>query len=112
MFIKVGGGLTKPFLTTTGVKQGCIFSPLLFSLYINNLPNVYYSESDPVIVNNKPVHCLMWADDFVFMSTSTSVLQRTIDKAVSHFTQIGLSVNTRKTKVIVFNSGGFGTRKV
>ena len=70
MFIKVGGGLTKPFLTTTGVKQGCIFSPLLFNLYINNLPNVYDSDCDPVIVNNKPVHCLMWADDCVVMSPS------------------------------------------
>ena len=27
MFIKVDGGITKPFITTTGFKQGCVFSP-------------------------------------------------------------------------------------
>ena len=45
------------------------------------------------------------------MSTSASGLQRSIDKTVSHFTQLGLSVNTKKTKVLVFNSGGFGPAK-
>ena len=70
MFIKVDGGLTKPFITTTGVKQGCVFSPLLFNLYINKLPTVYDEHCDPVYVGNKPVHCLMWADDCVVMSTT------------------------------------------
>ena len=82
MFGKVGGGLTKPFVTTVGVKQGCIFSPLLFNLYINKLPDVYDSECDPVIVNNKPVHCLMLADDCVSMSTSESGLQSRLAQSV------------------------------
>ena len=111
MFVKVGGGLTKPFFTTVGVKQGCIFSPLLFNLYLNKLPDVYDNDCHPVLVNNKPVHCLMWADDCVVMSTSETGLQRSIDKTVSHFTELGLSVNVRKTKVLIFNSGGFGPAK-
>ena len=40
MFVKVDGGLTRSFVTTTGVKQGCIFSPLLFNFFINKLPDV------------------------------------------------------------------------
>ena len=94
-----------------GVKQGCIFSPLLFNLYLNKLPDVYDNDCHPVHVNNKPVHCLMWADDCVVMSTSESGLQRSIDKTVSHFTELGLSVNVKKTKVLLFNSGGFGPAK-
>ena len=102
MFVKVGGGLTKPFTTTTGVKQGCIFSPLLFNLYINNLPDVYDNDCHPVIVNNKPVHCLMWADDCVVMSTSEHGLQRSINKTVDHFTELGLSVNFKKKQKLWF----------
>ena len=39
MFIKVNGGLTRQFVTTTGVKQGCVFSPMLFNLYIKKITN-------------------------------------------------------------------------
>ena len=61
MFVKVDEGLTQSFITTTGFKQGCVFSPLLFNLYINNLPTVYDAQCDPVYIGNDPVQCLMWA---------------------------------------------------
>ena len=60
MYVKLDDGLTQPFITTTGLKQGCIFSPLLFNLYVNHLPAVYDSECDPVYIGTSPVHCLMW----------------------------------------------------
>ena len=31
IFIKLSGGLTKPFFSTTGVKQGCVLSPIFWS---------------------------------------------------------------------------------
>ena len=34
--VKVGEVLSKPFGITCGLRQGCVFSPLLF-LYINSL---------------------------------------------------------------------------
>ena len=108
MFIKVDGGLTKPFITTTGFKQGCVFSPLLFNLFINKLPSVYDEHCDPVSVGSKPVHCLMWADDCVVMSTTETGLQRSIDKTVEHFTKLGLTVNKKKTKCVIFNPSGWG----
>ena len=45
------------------------------------------------------------------MFTSETGLQRSIDKTRSHFTELGLSVNVKKTKVLIFNSGGFGPAK-
>ena len=41
MFIKVDGGLTYPFISTTVFKQGWVFSPTLFYLYVNKLPTIY-----------------------------------------------------------------------
>ena len=35
--VKVGEGRSEPFKVTCGLRQGCILSPLLFSLYINSL---------------------------------------------------------------------------
>ena len=49
------------------------------------------------------------SDDCVVMlvmSTSEHGLRRSIDKTVGHFTELDLSVNTKKTKIIIFNSGG------
>ena len=35
--IRIGNNQTQPFQYTTGVSQGCILSPLLFNLYVNDL---------------------------------------------------------------------------
>ena len=35
--VKVGEDRSKPFRVACGLRQGCILSPLLFSLYINSL---------------------------------------------------------------------------
>ena len=109
--MQVAGGLTKPFVTTTGFKQGCVFSPLLFNLYINKLPTVYDVQCDPVYLGNEPVPCLMWADDCVVMSTSQVGLQRSITKTVNHFTELGLTVNIKKTKCVIFNPNGWGPQQ-
>ena len=65
MYVKLDEGLTQPFVTTTGFKQGCVFSPILFNLYINKLPTVYDEKCDPVFIGTRPIHSLMWADDCV-----------------------------------------------
>ena len=53
----------------------------------------------------------MWADDCVVLSTTESGLQRSIDKTFSHFSELGLTVNKKKTKIMIFNAGGFGPTK-
>ena len=85
-------------------------SPLLFNLFTSQLPGVYDDLCCPVYVNNKPVHVLAWADDTVVFSLSEAGLRRSIDKTVSFYQDLGLSVNVKKTKVMVFNKRGLGPR--
>jgi hypothetical protein len=53
----------------------------------------------------------MWAEDCIVMATTQAGLQLSMDRTFNYFTSLGLVVNYKKTKVILFNSGGFGTAK-
>ena len=116
VFIKLSGGLTKPFKSTAGVKQGCVLSPLFFNLFINKLPEIYDNNCNsntfcnPVLLKDKPINCLMWADDCAVFSRSESGLQNSINQTVSFFADLGLDVNTTKTKVMIFNPRGLGPK--
>ena len=48
---------------------------------------------------------------YLVMSTSQAGLQRAINKTVEHFTELGLTVNTKKTKCVIFNPTGWGPSK-
>ena len=39
--VKVDNGYSDSFEVTTGLRQGCILSPLLFSLYINSCGHMW-----------------------------------------------------------------------
>ena len=51
--VKLPEGLTHKISSTVGLKQGCILSPTLFSLYINDLVDMFDSTCDPVEQHNR-----------------------------------------------------------
>ena len=106
MFIKLDQGLTKPFITTAGVKQGCSISPFIFNLFIDKLPTIYDESCDAVVLGERNLNCLMWADDCVVFSLSQKGLQNAINRTVNFFTSHGLSINSKKTQCMIFNKRG------
>ena len=68
VFIKMSDGLLQPFLTTIGVKQGCVFSPILFNIFIDKINEIFDETCAPVKINNLDLNCLLWADDLVIFS--------------------------------------------
>jgi len=99
---------TESFQCYNGVKQGCILSPTLFHLYLNDLPDILnQSESvDPILVDGSPLNCLLYADDLVLFSKNPNDLQTLLNQLNLYADSIGLTVNIEKTKVLIFNKAG------
>ena len=68
-------GREQPFRTTTGVKQGCPMSPLLFGLYFDHVIEYiqnHTSTLDAVKVAHLMLQAALYADDIILMAPSLS----------------------------------------
>ena len=106
MYVRVSDGLLQPIRTTIGLKQGCGISPLLFNLFIDKITSVFDKSCDPVSIDGEDISCLLWADDLILLSTSPVGLQNAINKTHLFYTNLGLQMNVKKTKILVFNPRG------
>ena len=105
--VKLQSGLTDPFSSNIGVKQGCILSPLLFNLFVNDLPNCFETEKcEPIALGDHLVNCLMYADDIVLLSNSKEGLQNSLSNLKEFCDSWNLKINIEKTKIIIFNKSG------
>lgn len=97
-----GNQISEFFEIRLGVKQGCLLSPTLFALYINDL---YDHLPGGIHVKNSVVKLLMYADDLVLVAKDEKTLQVMIDKLVKYCTFWNLIVNLDKSKILVFRKG-------
>ena len=105
--VKVHNKLTEEFKSTVGVRQGDNLSPILFNLYINDLPShLSKLNADPVTIGPSKLNCLLYADDVILLSTTKSGLQKCIDAIKSYSEQWKLEINLNKTKTLTFNKSG------
>ena len=107
--LKVPYGLTEYFACVVGTRQGCMISPFLFILYLNELVRLLRDYQCPSIRidNDFPdFSMLMYADDIALCNDTVGRLQRSIDILGIFCDKYGLKVNMSKTNVIVFRNGG------
>ena len=84
-------------------------SPIIFSLFINDLISYLRSESDSgVFISNEieDVMALMFADDISCFADTVVRLKRLIDLIEKFCKSVGMTLNLTKTKIIVFRNGG------
>ena len=106
--LKMNNEATRRFRTYKGVKQGCILSPRLFNIFLNDLPEIFDSQTCcPVSLgNNMKINCLMYADDLIILSETESGLQECLQKLHKYTETWDLKINSKKTKVMIIQKAG------
>lgn len=96
-------GVSEFFSTHSGVKQGCLLSPTLFSIYINDLTDIL---GGGVCLGGINIRILLYADDIVLIADKPEILQQMINSLSSYCQDWGLSVNLEKSKILICRKKG------
>jgi hypothetical protein len=97
-------GVTSSFRCQQGVKQGCPLNPLLFGLYLDALEgHLDGKECDALTLADVHVWLLLFADDLALTLELKVGLQQQLDALQQFCAEHGLTMNVKKTKVMVFN---------
>ncbi|BHF60198.1 hypothetical protein SprV_0100316100 [Sparganum proliferum] len=116
------GAVSEAFAVTSGVKQGCVLAPTLFSLMFSAMLMDAYRggerlgiriayRTDGELLNQRrmqfqshvsttTVHELLFADDCALNTTSEEEMQRSMDLFSAACANFGLVINTQKTVVM------------
>ena len=119
--VKNNGILSSQFPCKSGVRQGENLSPLLFSIFMNDLAQFLHDTNDGGVykglsyiedemrnLDDEDVEVffkllvLLYADDTVILAESADELQVSLNRFLQYCNENNLKVNADKTKIVVF----------
>ena len=107
--VKVENVTSDFFTCNTGVRQGENLSPLLFSVFLNDLENFMYDKFctgveilDYELMLFLKIIVVLYADDTIIVADSAECLQQNINVFNEYCNLWKLTVNCAKTKVVIF----------
>ncbi|XP_039300680.1 uncharacterized protein LOC120355972 [Nilaparvata lugens] len=103
VWCKNGNGLTESIEFESGLKQGCLVSPILFSIFTHDICEYI---GGGLRMGDTEINALLYADDLVIFTDSIHKMQRMINKLRDYCCRWNLILNRDKSKIIVFRKGG------
>ena len=100
--VRVNGYLSDWFNVSTGLRQGCSLSTILFNIYINDLAVSLKSMNKGVDIGNEKICILLYADDIVILTENETDLQEMLDNLSNWCHLNGMFVNNSKSNIVHF----------
>ena len=115
--VRIGNLKSGPFSSNIGVRQGENLSPVLFSLFLNDLSEFIshaynglndVSDMAHILLSNDEIevyfklYILLYADDTVIFAESAEELQAALNAMFLYCKSWDLEVNPTKTKITIF----------
>jgi sorting nexin-29 len=97
--------LSSWFNTSTGVRQGCLLSPVLFNLFLENIMSeALQSFKGTVSVGGRDISNLRFADDIDLMAGSRQELKELTALVDKTCTDYGMEISTEKSKLMAMGT--------
>ena len=105
--VKFDNRVSSDFTCCLGVRQGECLSPILFSMYLNDIKREYILKgTEGVDIGMLKLFLLLYADDIILFANDQENLQLSLNILENYCKRWKSKVNTQKTKVMVFRKGG------
>lgn len=103
--VRLPSGLSGSVSVRRGVRQGCVSSPLLFNIFINDMLDETQKWGVKVPGVGERLPGLLFADDSACLTSSTTLLQKSMD-AIARWSDLWeMSVGPSKCGVMGFGKG-------
>ena len=97
------------FKTAVGVRQGCLFPPILFNLFLETImQETLHDHHTSISSGGWPICNLRFTDNIILMGGSNGELQDPDNKLVDRATAYGMEVSTEKRKLTTNSTNTIG----
>ena len=99
--VVVDGSEGEWFQCSVGVMQGSSLSPLLYALYIDELPITLHSKFSSLPLGTTSVNSILYADDIALVAESGSTMQSMLDYCVKFAKEREFEWGVQKCEVLL-----------
>lgn len=104
--VKWGDKLSEEFTARNGVKQGGVLSPVLFSIYLDELLLSLAKSGVGCYLGMVFVGAFAYADDVILLAPTLQALKHLLKVASSYSAEFMITFNGVKSKLIIFGNVG------
>ena len=103
-FVRWASCVSEPFCVSNGVRQGGIFSPAFFNVFVDEVSVWLRTVSVGCYTGDTCMNHIIYADDTALLALSPAALQKLLDIAAQFINERELVANMKKTKCMAIKN--------